>query len=230
VFSYNTNGSGQAWMLGVGEQVSEGIIVHEMLLPTGATFGPGFDPDDVQRQAFGSLYFHFPTCGSSAETGSLFIYPRADTGFEFLPAFDYQQLTVLVDCQTGVGSANSPLSGSWYDPTHDGEGIILEVQENGSALVQWFTYDGDGDQMWVQGVGTISGDTLTVDELYTTRGPAWGPDYDPGAFEIVPWGSLTMEFSGCDQAEVNYQSTVGFGSGSLDMVRLTRLLGIDCTE
>ena len=50
---------------------------------------------------------------------------------------NYVQLTNIVDCATSTGSANSPWSGSWYDPTHNGEGIILQVLEDGSSLAAY---------------------------------------------------------------------------------------------
>ena len=228
VFSYTPSGGRQAWMLGVGEQVGRGIIVHEMLLPTGPSFGSDFDPDDLQMADFGTLVFLLPTCGTSEEEGGLFLYPEPETNYGNLTfSQDYTQLSVLVDCATGEGSANSPLSGSWFDPSHEGEGIILEVLKNGSAVVQWFTYNQGGQQMWIQGTGTFNGDTLTVNDLFTTSGARWGDNFDPDDVDMADWGTLTMEFDGCGEAEVNYTSQA-FGSGSLDMVRLTNLMGIDC--
>lgn len=228
VFSYTPEGPGQSWMVGVGRQVGEGIIFNEMLLPTGATFGSGFDPGDMVLTDFGSLAFHLPTCETSAAKGSLFVYPEPDTNYGLFGSDNYIQLSVLVDCKTDVGSANSPLSGSWFDPTHNGEGIILEVLKNGTAVVQWFTYDHDGKQMWIQGTGTFDGDTLTVNDLFTTQGTHWGSGFDPNAITTAAWGTLTMEFTGCGQARLDYVSTAGFGSGTLNMVRLTNLMGITC--
>ena len=39
-----------------------------------------------------------------------------------------------------------------------------------------------------------------------------------------------MEFTGCGVAVVNYDSSAGFGVGTLNMVRLTNLMGITCVE
>lgn len=230
IFSYTNNGSGQAWMVGLGRQVGEGIIIHELLIPSGASFGPDFDPNDVVRANFGSLAFHFPSCGISEQLGSLFVYPEFDTNYETLESHNYSQLTSLVDCETSAGLANSSLSGSWFDPTHDGEGIVLQVLKNGVVVVQWFTYDGEGNQMWVQGTGTIVDNVLTVDNLFTTHGPQWGAGFDPDALTMIDWGVLTMTFTGCGVAVVNYDSSADFGQGTLNMVRLTNLMGITCVQ
>lgn len=49
------------------------------------------------------------------------------------------------------------LSGAWYNLERNGEGFIVEVQENGTAVVYWFTYQPDepGAQAWMFGVGPI---------------------------------------------------------------------------
>ncbi|MEJ8568646.1 hypothetical protein [Elongatibacter sediminis] len=228
MFSYPRTGSGQAWMIGVGEQVGEGIIIHELLRPTGATFGAGFDPDDVVLEDFGSLAFHLPTCRTSEEKGSLFIYPEGITNYAMLESHNYRQLSVLVDCETGAGSVNKTLSGSWFDPSHEGEGIILQVLEDGRALVQWFTYDGSGNQMWIQGIGSFDGTTLTVEDLFTTSGTNWGPAFDAADVTSADWGRLVLTFTGCGEVRLDYESSAGFGSGTLNMVRLSNLMGLTC--
>ena len=39
-------------------------------------------------------------------------------------------------------------SGSWFDPTHDGEGYVVEVLDDNRATVYWFTYDSEGNERW----------------------------------------------------------------------------------
>lgn len=228
VFTYSADGTGQqAWMLGLGELIGEGIVITEMYRPTGPEFGPGFNPADRVLNPFGGLAFRFPTCGIGQEGGELSVSPPVDGGYEYLLSENYAQLTEIVDCLSAEGYENAGWSGSWYDKSHDGEGIIVQVLPDGRALVQWFTYDFLGNQMWVQGVGKFSGNTLTVDRMYTTYGATWGSKFDKDDVFTQDWGTLTMEFHDCGTATVNYQSA-GFGNGELNMVRLTSLLGIPC--
>jgi hypothetical protein len=201
-----------------------------MLRPTGATFGPNFDPDDVDYADFGSLAFQLPSCEAGSPKGTLYIYPDGLSNYESLVIQNYEQLTRLVDCETGVGAVNNPLSGSWYDPTHNGEGIILQVLENGTAVVQWFTYDEAGDQMWIQGTGTFDGNTLTVENLFTSTGTAWGTGFDTEDIDYPAWGVLEIIFGNCGEAVLNYDSGVGFGAGTLNLVRLSTLMGMPCIE
>ena len=65
--------------------------------------------------------------------------------------------SVLADLVLSEGGA----SGQWWNPTRDGEGIFFEivVDSSGSlAAVAWFTYDMDGNQMWLSGAMEISDD------------------------------------------------------------------------
>ncbi len=230
VFSHNRDGTGQFWMAGLGRQEGAGIIVHDMQMPIGASFGPAFDPADVVRTDFGSLFFRLPTCGTSEVPGQLYIYPETSTNYEDLLNFKYSQLDLLADCTTGVGSTNVTRSGSYFDPSHSGEGIIVQVLTNGLVVVMWFTYDKNGNQMWMQGTGSIVGNTLTIDNLTTTTGTKWGSGFDSASTVAMPWGKLTIVFSGCGQATLSYMSTAGFGNGTLNMIRLTNLMGLTCTQ
>ena len=230
VFSYNRDGSGQSWMVGVGTQVGEGIIVHQLKMPTGATFGPGFDPADVVRTDFGSLFLRLPTCGTSDVPGSLYIYPETAVNYEDLRDISYTQLDLLADCTTGLGSANSGRSGSYFDRSHSGEGVIIQALTNGVVVVQWFTFDKEGNQMWVQGTGTFDGNTLTVENLFTTTGTVWGSGFDRTLITKVPWGRLMIVWDDCGHVTLTYRSTAGFGDGTLNMERLTNLMGIACTD
>ncbi|MDX1381225.1 MAG: hypothetical protein R3233_08890, partial [Xanthomonadales bacterium] len=122
----------------------------------------------------------------------------------------------------------SRFSGSWYDPSHAGEGYVLEVLSNGALLVYWFTFDPDGNRRWFLGVGEVVNGDLVFPDMLTTRGPSFGEAYDPALFETLPWGSLTLDI-GCGGGPAVYDATEeGFGSGQLDVVRLTTLAGLDC--
>jgi hypothetical protein len=228
-FSYTPDGSGQSWMIGVGEQVGFGIVIKELLLPTGPSFGPDFDPNDVVISPFGGLAFAFPSCANDDSTGILNISPGEVEGYdELLLDTNYIQIAEIADCGTGETSPDSGFSGSWFDPSHNGEGVIIQVLKNGTVVIQWFTYNETGEQMWLQGTGSIVDGTLTVDNLFSTAGTAYGSGFNPDDIKVLPWGTLTMEFLSCSMATLKYNSTAGFGSGTLNMTRLSSLMGIPC--
>ncbi|MBL4659746.1 MAG: hypothetical protein JKY19_05275 [Alcanivoracaceae bacterium] len=85
--------------------------------------------------------------------------------------------------------------------------------------------DAAANQHWVIGVGEISGNNIEVKNLSTTRGGAFGADFNADEITTVDWGSLSLEFIGCNQAIMSYQSFVQvddleFGNGGYDLFRL----------
>ena len=84
--------------------------------------------------------------------------------------------------------------------------------------------------MWVQGTGTIEGNKLTVDNLFTTSGTGWGANFNPDDVVLTAWGVLEIIFASCGSAVLNYDSSAGFGAGTLNLERLSTLMGIPCEE
>ncbi|MCH9659732.1 MAG: hypothetical protein K0U54_02350 [Bacteroidetes bacterium] len=137
-------------------------------------------------------------------------------------------VTPVIPADPSPISISGKFSGSWYDPSHDGEGFVLEIIDNETAVVYWYTYDQSGNQIWVTGVGSYVGNTITVNEAIFTTGGIFGPNFDPNSVDRKPWGSLSLQFTSCNSSTVQYDSTAGFGSGSLQLIRLTSIDGLPC--
>ncbi len=78
---------------------------------------------------------------------------------------------------------------------------------------------------WMVGVGEIADNTVVVDNFSTTRGGAFGNDFDTDAIDVSDWGRLNLEFVGCNQAMMSYESFIQddglvFGDGGYDVFRL----------
>ena len=120
------------------------------------------------------------------------------------------------------------LSGSWFDPTHDGEGFNIEVLIDGRVVVYWFSYDAEGNRRWFFGVGEIRDGKLVFDNMLTSHGGVFGPDFDPDTVEFESWGSLELDLN-CNSGTATYNSTeAGFGSGILNVIRLTSIDQLNC--
>jgi DNA-binding beta-propeller fold protein YncE len=80
-----------------------------------------------------------------------------------------------------------------------------------------------GSQYWVSGTGAIAGRTITVDDVISTTGAAFGADFNPANVAIKRWGSLRLAFTSCTQGmfswDSNGASSAGFGSGSYPVQR-----------
>ena len=125
-------------------------------------------------------------------------------------------------------SEEALLSGSWYDPTHDGEGYNVEVLFDGQVVVYWFSYDPEGNRRWFFGVGEIQDGKIVIDDMQTTSGGIFGPEFDPTTVDYKPWGSLELDLN-CNNGTATYTSTeAGFGSGTLNVERLTNIDQLDC--
>lgn len=122
-------------------------------------------------------------------------------------------------------------SGAWYDPAQNGHGFLLQVLDDGSVLVYWFTFDNMGRAAWLFGIGQIKGNYISTDLFYEPDGPRFPPDFDPADFQPKPWGSLEIEFADCDNGYAEWTSNASeFLSGSMDLTRLTNTASLDCEE
>jgi hypothetical protein len=127
---------------------------------------------------------------------------------------------------TSLPQVDGTFSGAWYDPTHRGEGFVLEVLQDARAVVYWFTYDSEGRQRWMLGIGEAAGDRVVFEEMLDTRGGRFGPGFDPEDVVLQDAGSLSITFQSCSEALANFSiDNVG---GSLELSRLTHVYGHRC--
>jgi len=219
----------QAWMIGSGTVDSNRILIEEMVRPMGATFGPDFDPADVERQPWGTLEIAFADCNTATANWA---GPAAfGSG-----SMDLTRISSIDD----VGCAQMPpieadriiagRSGPWYDPAHDGEGWMVEILPDGRAVVYWFTYDDQGRQTWMIGAAAVEGRTLWIEDVMISGGTRFGDDFNTADVVLEPWGSLGFLFEECAAGKMRYDSSdERFGAGALVPLQINQLAATDCT-
>jgi plastocyanin len=153
-------------------------------------------------------------------------------GYRCDPHAQYGMVGTVHVVEGGASSGFVPITqgftGTWYDPTQSGHGLFVEVLPENRILAWWFTFTPDGTQAWFGNVGTIAGDTATIEAL-RTEGGRWIPNFDPASITQPAWGTLTLRFTDCNHGEVTFSSTVpGWGSGRMDLTRLTQPAGLSC--
>jgi len=122
-------------------------------------------------------------------------------------------------------SITSGMSAHWYNPERTGEGLVLEILGDETALVYWFTYDEDGNQRWMLDVGDIAGDRIVFDGLLIAHGGRFG-DFNPDDVVLEVVGQAELQFHDCDHGLFTYSA---FGqSESIEMSRLTQTMGAGC--
>ena len=137
--------------------------------------------------------------------------------------------TARADLNIYAGGA----SGEYYDPERDLEGFFIEVVQQAEGrviVVTWFTYD-LGRQMWLAGSATLEDGAESVEvPMEVFGGTDFGEAFATGEVEREDWGTLTFSFPDCSTATVDYNSDLDFGEGSLNLIRLTNLVGVACSD
>ena len=227
-FTYDAEGA-QDWYIAQGEIRGNRILFPELLKASGGKFGPDFDPESVTRKTVGSASFIWSGCDSGAMDWLI----DQDGDGRRQGRLNLQRLASVMGLECGRPSFQpvlqaAQLSGSWYDPSHDGEGYVVEVLADGRVLVYWFSYDPLGKRRWFFGIGDIVDEKLVFDQMYTTSGGIFGAEFDPDQVQLEPWGSLELELA-CDSGTARFTPVeAGFPGGTLNLTRLTYLRGLSC--
>lgn len=221
-FTYTPDGQ-QAWMVGTGA-VSGRRAEVELEITRGAAFGAEFDPADVIREPWGSLNFEFLNCGQAyAQYAGQFGSGQID----LVRLSSIDGLTCS-DTVSGPVDGNSVYSGAWFNPLRDGEGFILEVVDETTVLAYWFTYDAEGNQMWMLGLGDLDGAGLATLTMQRASGGNFGDRFDPASVMLEDWGDVTLQMGECDDAVYSWSAPAPFNAGSHDLTRLTTLRRAGC--
>ncbi len=119
---------------------------------------------------------------------------------------------------------DASMSGAWPDYSQDKQGFLLEILDQGRAVIYWFTYDDDGNQRYLNSVGRTQGNRIIFTEIVETRGGRFTTaGLSPEIFVV---GSAEIIFTGCDSGRMDY--TIDSRPGHLDISRLTSLMGYEC--
>jgi len=115
-------------------------------------------------------------------------------------------------------------SGTYYDATRSGEGILLEITGDPPTIVlSWYSYtaDGTGNQIFLIGSAPVLNNQAVV-PMQITSGAIFGDDFDADDVLRTDWGTLTITFVSCTRAIIEYSGDLpGYGSGVLTQIRLT---------
>lgn len=119
------------------------------------------------------------------------------------------------------------LSGAFFDSAQDGHGWFIEATNIGGVpgvVATWYTYL-NGEQVWLVGAGTVTGDSARV-PLSITRGAGFPPNFAAAPVAVEPWGEVLLRFSSRDQGSATWTTTrQGFTNGSMPLSRLTGIGG-----
>ncbi|MEE4295606.1 MAG: hypothetical protein V2J20_03195 [Wenzhouxiangella sp.] len=197
---YVYQGGEQVWLIGTGELDDSRIQIDDMLITSGADYGSNFNPSDVIRTLFGPVEMEFDDCNN----GRVLMNPSV-AGFEdvVLP----MRKIVEASCDRGLPDpVNAAHTGNWYNPARDGEGFQLAVEgSSGLHVITYYTYL-NGEQVWLIGTGTIEDDVISFEDMIITSGAGFGSAFDKDDVVRTPFGTLTLEFTDCNNATIDIDS------------------------
>jgi len=226
-FTYPVGEEGrQAWIQGQGQVTGDSIEITDTVIASGPSFGPDYDPADLDTGDWGTWTMTFSGCDAGT------VHYDGPAGFGS-GDFQVRRLSSVQGSACGEAGESDPertgFSGSWFDPASAGQGLTLEVLPGDGALFYWFTYAPDGRQAWVFGVGSADGSRVEFPEVFITGGTRFGNAFDPGAVAVSPWGSLSLTYDDCGRGVLNYRSDLdGWGRGFMPVERLTTLADHPC--
>lgn len=129
-----------------------------------------------------------------------------------------------------IGPAHS---GSWYNPEQSGHGFSMEFGQldDGTrlAIVYWYTYDEEGNPIFMLGTGTPDGNRVEV-SFESPVGMVYG-EFDPDSVQREDGGTAVIEFNNRENGSFTYtpseftQTRWGHLSG-IDSLPLVKLFGI----
>lgn len=196
-FTYDEVGA-QRWFTGVGQMNGNTLQVAELLVTSGGVFGPDFNPANVVRTVVGTLSLTF----NDDQAGMAEYTIDGVEGEQTI-----QRLTRPVEVASSAQFNVPRKSGSWYDPTRDGEGFVLEILPDGGQVAYWFTYDIDGNQAWMVAAGSQSAalGSFPLNMLQPVGG-RFGPNFDPADVQTDPVGTTRLSLQ-CNGGYADYKST-----------------------
>ena len=118
--------------------------------------------------------------------------------------------------------------GSWMVSGHNGEGVIIDITVDGQFVMYWYTYDAEGNQMWLVGVAEESSETQVHMTLNHYTGPVFGSGFNSDDQVEELWGEVNINFRDCSVADFDYESVTGFGAGHLEIERIYYVAGSLC--
>ena len=173
----------------------------------------------------------FPEPDSSSNFGGAWnVYPFFDNGMVMISDINRGVFIVKPKLQATTEIKNHH-SGLWFNPEQDGHGLNVLILEGNRMIIYWYTYDNEGNQIWLLGSGTFENGLATLSVVSTKNG-LFPPNFNADDVETTQWGNFEIEFEGCNQAEFKWmpKEGVNFTAGNLMMTRLAFNAGLSCEE
>ncbi|HEY5775982.1 MAG TPA: hypothetical protein VIS57_07855 [Xanthomonadales bacterium] len=126
-------------------------------------------------------------------------------------------------------SINAGVTGSWYNPEQSGQGWVIEKISTGQFVFYFYGYDDTGELLWLLGLADYTGDSSIAVDVLRFSGTGFGGNFDPASGDNESVGSMTFNFTDCNNATVDFTPTSSdLSAFSMPAQRLTSIKSVDC--
>jgi hypothetical protein len=199
--------------------------------PHTVSIGPGlvYSPATLVIAAGDSV--RFPASDAhplSADDDRFLCFSDCTVRFDRVGSFGYHCTThgvpgarIAGRIQVVEGNAAIPptssLSGTWYDPRTPGQGLFVDVADDGFMAIAWFTWTVDGRHDWL-----LANRAATEPPASMTLLRASGGRFDaPDPISTTPVGNATLRFLDCERGVLTYRRDDRDLDGEISLRRLT---------
>lgn len=220
---YVYQGGRPAWLIG-SAPITAGSTRIPVVITSGANFPPDYDPATRRTDPWGTLALKF-----SSSTRAVVAWSPSVPGFSAGTSTLQKLAGAAVPANDRAGEIPACISGTWYDPAQDGQGLqIQKIDGNPALLVAvWYSYS-QSRQFWLLGQGPISAQGATL-SMRAFTGAQFPPDFRTADVAGSAWGTLQFSRTGNGTARIQWTPTAaGFSAGSMNLVRLSTLTGRPC--
>ncbi len=127
------------------------------------------------------------------------------------------------------GTTAPQISGLWFDPATQGQGFNLQITAGG--LFGFYYGYGEDEPLWlvfdVLPGDVVLGESMQLDALVPQEG-VFGAPVPPEQGGVAPWGTLTLRFDSCTQAQARLEGLTGIQE--FDLMLLVGIDGFDPTD
>ncbi|MGJ8662764.1 MAG: choice-of-anchor B family protein [Marinicella sp.] len=186
------------------------------------------DQADMTEVAY---FDSFPDPDSTSRFGGAWnVYPFFDNGMVLISDINRGVFIVKPQLEP-VTQIEQHHSGLWYNADQTGHGLSIDILENNQIVIFWYTYDNDGNQLWLLGAGSYEGGQATL-TVTTTKNAFFPPGFVANDVETTDWGTFEISFNGCSEAEFKWfpNEEVDYTAGSMLMTHLAQNAGLACVE
>ncbi len=205
----------QHWMLADAQTVGSSIQGNLLRISNGR-FGTAMNPNQLVTTTVGDLTLAF----ADDNHGTVHFRVDGRTG-----EFAIERLTRL---KTGPGARG--ISGSWYQNTYRGQGLIVQEIDADGLIAVMFTFDSTGAPAWsiLQGTVSPTGAISFASAPLRTRGGLFGRGFRNSSVVRTPEGSASLSL-GCTSGSFSITlPSITANAQNLNFERLTRPLGVVC--